>query len=702
MESLDSDHLNEIALSEIAKDIENLERDNPKSDILVVLKQGLSLDSYKCTLDDNMHRLEGAVVDSYLHNSDYLLDLYHETGKCDSILAQMENVLTQFSVNLSGVSDEIRALQFRSEELSTQLRVQSNSQSKLTDFLNSVIVSPDIITVIFDEEDCGSDRFINAISILSRQIQTHATLPPSLPSVSESAPELTRLKNKANLKIREFLVTKINSLKKQGTNVQMIQKTVLSKSRKLMRFLKGNEPIIFNEIVAHYSSTISKIFSNQFRQYIHSLSKLVLEQVATKSELLGSNLGDSPATIGGAAADLLKLRLGGSVPSLSTPASDLEKFFTLDQRVKLLTELDSDVILVSDQQPTADVPITYYPEHLVRSIAKLLCDTVTSEYLFLLDFFDLHRPQSPSSENDRIEKYFDNIFSKILSFVSDHMVAVKDNYDAGGLLLSMKIVEYFQDVMINRRKIAVLDTFFENLLSQIRTRLKFVIDLNTDSLKRVDGRKLSAETIDVVIRRVEVFLTGVLISDQNRALVSPLVITFENFLRSSVAKKSAIDSEVFMTKNYRQIFLGLRNASSPEVLREWEDKVDGSISVLVERKLTEHFSQLIKLTIEGEKVLGTGNPITTALSEYERCVLNFSGNWKSEIEKLKLGILNVFENRELGSEVFTKTTTQLLLYYTRFLKIVEIRTKDTTCAWVKQIVPTMVIMTEIKQQISSN
>ena len=49
--------------------------------------------------------------------------------------------------------------------------------------------------------------------------------------------------------------------------------------------------------------------------------------------------------------------------------------------------------------------------------------------------------------------------NKTLSWFTEYISTslVKDSFDPVGLMLSVRIVEFFQDMMINRRKIPVLD-----------------------------------------------------------------------------------------------------------------------------------------------------------------------------------------------------------------------------------------------------
>ena len=581
---------------------------------------------------------------------------------------------------------------------------------------------------MFEEEDCGSDRFISAVTQVSRQIRAHGQLDQSLPAVAESAPELIKLKNKINLKIREYLITKINSLKKSGTNIHMIQKNTLTKSRKLMRFLKQNEPVIFAEVSSYYVSTVGKIFSNQFKQYVHGLSKFGVEQVGSKIDLVGheppsvvsTNVGGVAASV---ASDLMKLKLPSAPPQIVQPSSVTQKnLFSIDGRDRILNELDSDAILVASIETatttTTTVGIKYYPETFIRSHQKLLCDTAANEYLFLLDFFDLHRPQSPSSNpEDRIERYFELIFGqgtmaggggRILSWFTEQISGnVRESFDVIGLLLVQSVITHFQDVMINKRKIAVLDSYFETLVGMIRARVKVVMDIHADSLKRYKiTTTQSNTTVLPVTRRFTDLLVAICISrsrlDGDIGLTVDLEKSFDQLL-VGIGKKF---ENIFLINNYSHIVTGLRKAGSSDggILGSWESRLGASISLFVEKKILSSFNSMIKLTLDGEKNLTTtgAQPLSPrsspSLTDLERCVLSFQSNWKSELEKIRTEIFSSGFSPDSSSAVLKALRTQFLLYYTRFQKVVSVRTSSSSVspAWVKQIVPTTVIMGEIR------
>jgi len=54
---------------------------------------------------------------------------------------------------------------------------------------------------------------------------------PDSKAVKELQPELEKLKARASVRLREFLIEQISLLKKPKTNIQIVQKNVLGKYR---------------------------------------------------------------------------------------------------------------------------------------------------------------------------------------------------------------------------------------------------------------------------------------------------------------------------------------------------------------------------------------------------------------------------------------------------------------------------------------
>ncbi len=94
-------------------------------------------------------------------------------------------------------------------------------------------------------------------------------------SVKEIEPELTKLKLKACERIKGYMNTQINSLRKPKTNVQMIQNNNLINYRVFLYFLKEHNQETYFELSQNYSKLLSKVYYNNFKVYIEDLNKLL-------------------------------------------------------------------------------------------------------------------------------------------------------------------------------------------------------------------------------------------------------------------------------------------------------------------------------------------------------------------------------------------------------------------------------------------
>jgi len=697
-----SDSLNwdDLDLERFIVDVGSLEQMDPDSDVIKILQGSGDVQTCKENLGKELKVIETKLVSGYLDNCDSLLSLYKETEHCESILVSMEKTLSGFAGSLRGVSDDIRQLQQRSEELSLQLKSRSDTQERLIGFMDSVVVSPDLVRVVCEEEDCGSDKFLSAIEQLKKNIRAHEGLPQDLPAVGESGPELHKLKVKAVSRVRDFLGLKINALKQPRTNIQILQRNVLVNLRPLTRFLKEiDNGIFFNEVYNLYAATLSKLYSNQFKIYVQTLmTKLQLEATASKQDLIGTLETQLVET--GSSSDLLsKLKLSAPLPTKGN-------VFSITGREQVVKQdLDAEAIVVVTEAPANG--LKYYPETLLRSHQKLLADTASSEYLFVMDFFHLESPEQQRA-------MFEAVFGKTLLWFSDHIASslVKDSFDPVGLLLALRILEHFRSLMSDKRKISVMNEYFDSLLGQLRQRLRLAIDLNTDSLKKIEVKKIPTLAFTspfYVSRRFAEFTAAILfvksdLSDElDHALLSQslesMTSAFDSFLMNlSKRFTSPQEQQVFLINNVDLVVMIFKERQLAPILplvRRFEEKFNSLVSVLIEQVLMQHFGPLIKTTLEQEKQ-GRG----IALAECERLVVQFQQTWKQEIGKTQKELFSLFSNLATASEILKNAMTQLLLYYTRFQKIVNAQISSLPSgapSWTRQLVPGAVIMAEIKQ-----
>ena len=120
---------------------------------------------------------------------------------------------------------------------------------------------------------------------------------------------------------------------------------------------------------------------------------------------------------------------------------------------------------------------------------KHLCDAATNEFLFVIDFFKVNT-------RDTFNKIFGRTLSLILENLENYLL---NCYDAVGILLMIKINQSLRMVM-QRRRIPVLDSLFDRISLLLWPRFKFVLDANFKSIKSANPKKLG--TIDLTTHYV--------------------------------------------------------------------------------------------------------------------------------------------------------------------------------------------------------
>lgn len=402
MVSEERDRLQQIDFIKLSQEIKEIELAQPNSELLNVLRGSAELTEYKHSLSQDLRNLEESLLRSYMESCDSFLSLYRQTRECDIILNGMESTLLQFADSLRGVSDEIRQLQDKSEDLSAQLKSRSETQERLISFVDAAVVSPDLVNVICDEEDCCSPKFLSAIVQLGRKIRAHSSLDPELPAVIESSGEIQKLKMKAVSRIRDFISAQLSLLKQTKPNFKGVQYDKLLQAKPLIEFLRDLDGgVFFLEVANCYFSGASKFYQNSLKTHLQSLSKLSLEPVAAKTDLLGAMEGGpgDPSSQSAPQVDLMsRLKLTGlSSASITVKGNS----FSLGGREKIITEdLNSEILQPSESSSSA---IRYFPEAVLRSHQKLLADAASHEASFLNEFFSLSE-----SEIDQ-QRFFESV-----------------------------------------------------------------------------------------------------------------------------------------------------------------------------------------------------------------------------------------------------------------------------------------------------
>eukprot|EP00164_Ancoracysta_twista_P004504 GFYU01006071.1.p1 GENE.GFYU01006071.1~~GFYU01006071.1.p1 ORF type:complete len:684 (-),score=185.98 GFYU01006071.1:62-2113(-) len=636
------------------------------------LEKGIDLRKYSREIENDLREVEKDSIEDYVNQSQNLAQLHNQIKACDSILETMENMLGGFQADLGNISSEIKHLQDESLSMNVKLRNRKAVETNLADFIEDMIIAPELIKGICDGE--VNDQYLEYLMTLNKKISflDSGSGRESLACRDVEA-EVGKLRTKAVVKVRAFLLAKIEMLKKPKTNLKMLQQNVLLKFKYLTKFLQDNSNEYYDEVKKTYIDAMSGILQRYFKGYLTNMARQSVELVS-KSDLIG--------------ADDARTRILSTVGFKSRTVT-----FSLSERAQILTEIGKPSIIFHVAQQNNH---KYPHEAIFRSENHLLMDQATSEYLFLQEFFG------------KASHLFDTIFSKAISvFLQDLEDYLFTCYDAIGVLLMIRITHQHQLVM-TRRRIPCLDSYFDRLNITLWTRFKNIFDMNVDSVKSAAARS-SLWTGDVhphfMVRRYAEFAASILqlnVENQDEMIKMNL-----HTLRAEMQKLLLLiagecpdrkNQVIFLINNYDIILtiFGEHEVAGDEKVY-YQDILAGQITLFVEQELVATYGQMINFVKESEAAIAASeaNVSKVSIQKTEELVKDFAAKYKAGIDKINNDIMKYFSNFKNGMEILKQVLTQLLLYYMRFVDLIKKCFKNPPFA--KEIVTVPSIMHEIKK-----
>jgi hypothetical protein len=666
----DIDDSEDICLEGLQQELEDCEGDEVVANILA---KGTELREYTKGVEENLRKVELESIQDYINESDNLVSLHSEIRECDSILTQMESLLGGFQVEIGSISSEIKTLQEKSMGMGLKLKNRRVAELNLARFIEDLVVPPKMIDTIVDGE--VNEEYVRTLQMLSKKLKFIEVDPMAKTSAAlkDVQPEFERLRQKAISKGFDFIVQKLQALKKPKTNIQILQQNVLLKYKYVAAFLKEHGKDVYHDIHLAYIDTLNKVLSAHFRAYIQALEKLQLD-IASANDLIG-----------------IDTRSTSLFSRAREPLKNRSAVFALGDRINILKEIDQPALIPH----IAEASGTKYPyEVLFRSLHKLLMDTATSEYLFCIDFFG----------EDSI---FYDIFSGPFTVIDEHFNAILPNFfDAIGLMLMIRITHHHQLIM-SRRRVPCLDSYLDKVNIALWPRFKMVFDMHLTSLRNANVRTLWEDDVHphYVMRRYAEFTASLLQLNVNygdgqlelnlerlRVAVDDLLVKLARMF--SRPKQQTI----FLINNYDMILAVLKEAGTEggKTQLQFEELLKSNTTVFVEELLLEHFNDLIRFvkTRAGEETSSSSErPVT--VNEVEPLVKDFASRWKGTIEVMHKDVITSFSNFLCGMEILKAALTQLLLYYTRLSDC--IKRIGGGSALNKELVSISSIMYEIKK-----
>lgn len=662
-----------------------LER-QPQSEILSLLsKPDSDLSALQSRLTDEVTQVTDELIFKYLPNPDDLVSMYTEAEKLDRSLASMERDLTTFLNGLHSVSESIHQLQYRSHEINTQLKDKRQVLDSLTTYVESVIIDPGLIRAIADVAQFSLATIPRLSELSSKLFALQRRQPPPDGDTSQTL-ILEKLRLRAVLKCKELLCGNFEDLKAARIDQLATVRAEISKLQPFLVFLHQHAEDAYDEVLAYYIPIASKVAAISVKNFLSKHPK--------------PGISASVATFESLAAPPPLSHPHGSHPTTGG--------LSLSGREALIGEVKA-AVKAGGEVP--DRVLTSFEEHLFQ-YQLTIGNSACTEYAFLCAFF-------PAGHAD----IFTQVFQRTSGASQDEFTKdVNVCCDVVSLLLCVHSLEGVKEIL-SVRGVPSLRTYHERLLNvTLWPRIRSLYDQQIQSIKQANIKQLigagAALQPHFVARRYAELLSASLVLRKTSwgeatgfpACVRELVTAFDTML-GLLGKKTGNgniqDESVFLLNNWdfinTVIVQNLNNvgiSSTDSLVSKYEDKIKGATTGFVEGQLNLRFSQLLNFVADAEtKAANADTAGLASIKESTVTTVNawFRNNWKFEVEKIKTYVNTNFSNMNNGLEILKNILTQLLLYYTRFQKILAKKFGSTLPPNIaKDLVPTQDLMAEIK------
>ncbi|PCH04653.1 Vps52/Sac2 [Penicillium occitanis (nom. inval.)] len=375
-------------------------------------------------------------IEQFAGDRDKFQELHNAIEDCDDVLKSVESYLADFQTELGIVSAEIETLQTRSVQLNAKLENRRNVERLLGPAVEDISISPNAIRTITD--GLIDEKWVKALNeIEARSISIEKSTGTSLKAVDDVRPLLIDLKNKATVRIRDYLVSQIKAMRSPNMNARA-------------------HPTLSEEITQAYVNTMRWYYLSNFTRYSQALEKLKLHATDTNNVL-----GGDPSA-----------QRVGTGPGGRGISHDP---FTIGRRIDVLKT--GNPIAISSYIAEEDKSVHGF-EVPFRHFNLALVDNVSAEYSFLTEMFSVRSYQQISRKASEI---FEPVFA-LGQAVTKQLI--ENTTDCLGVLLCVRLNQRAA-FELQRRKIPVAESYINGINMQLWPRFQKIMDLHCDSLKRL-------------------------------------------------------------------------------------------------------------------------------------------------------------------------------------------------------------------------
>lgn len=428
----------------------------------------MNFDQYTNKVYKDLSNLESDIITQLIQHDKEFISMFKNFDEAEVILDRLEGNLENFRDKLSDINQDMKILQTKSSDITIRLKNRKEFEEELFRLLDLIILAPDFLNDITNKE--VDDDFIEKIKKLDEKLQIFKEGDlPEAEAIRQIRPEMSKTLAKVGSKIYTYVLNNFAMLNRQGTNIQMIQRHILLKSKPLVVFLSKHIPPMYSELVSRYVGLMEKIYLNSTIKYCGELNKLIYDR-----------------------HDKFSL--------ISSEELNKDLFLLVNKRKNnILNEIEKDSIVPLIAQKNKE---TFFYEQIFQSLNKFLMDLITWEVLFLNDFFDLGIQQSSNYLNSLFKNclatIFDNIQKNIISKCSDFFA-----------VSLMMIVNFEQKRLMENRKLNHLDLYFGKLDTILWPKFDSIFRNYIDTIFKVNikNNKLLINGIHTVTYKLGEFLS---------------------------------------------------------------------------------------------------------------------------------------------------------------------------------------------------
>ncbi|KAI7905195.1 Sac2 family-domain-containing protein [Cokeromyces recurvatus] len=646
------------------------------------LANEMDLREYAKQIAEEKISVQRDLENNYIENIQHFVDLHTEIQSCDEILGHMEELLNVFQSDLGNISGEIQNLQEQSTLMSIKLKNRKAIENKLGKALQGMVIPPNVIKKMTEGEI--DEVWLNYLLTINKQMRfVKANQHRPIKALRNVGPELEKLRLKAASAIRDFFISRIQLLGVPNANIQIMQQSVFLKYKELHFFLLERHHDAAREVRQSYMNSLRWYFQNHFERYSRGLQKLQIVS-ADKSDLIGVEENN---------------RKGGLFGSSKLALKEKANIFALGNRSDTLRMQDPGVILVHVAEAKDQ---KYQFEQLFRSFNLTLIDNASSEYLFVYEFFSREIKTAADTAKVIFQFIFEPTEKVGLNFTKAY---VENSFDAVGLLLCIRINTQLA-LELQRRKVPALEGYTNATNMLLWPRFQFVMSLHVESLKKMfNSRSVMNAVKDIhphyITRRYAEFAASLLVLNDgyDDAILSKSVHKLRDEFEAVLSRMSHEFTEslrriAFLINNYDLIVNVFQETHSRSVESELDyvkQLLALQTSVFVDEQLKPYFGSLVELVKKSEQLKDLR---VIEIVDLERISAHFAQTWRQSLKLINASVIQYFSNFRNGTTVLHAVLGQLIVYYTKFLDILEKRGDGASRI---QFVGVQTVMVEIKK-----